>query len=158
MNSFWILTDQKLCIQNITAPCVNSLAADSLAPSLWHLSSSSLPAIQIPSLCLRKARCAINKSSVRQVMDDKQRLVCVTPAGLCRQRQCLSRGKCKKNKLMVCVSATAAVEFAVLLLLCEETGSWGGSLCGCFGREGWLSAAKLALFSRSSSPCGGATR
>lgn len=33
-------------------------------------------------------------------------------------------------------------------------GSWGGALCRYFGRGGWLSAAKLDLFSSSTFPCG----
>lgn len=61
----------------------------SLAPTV---SPSSLAPIQIPSLCLSKARRGINKRSALRVMEDKQRQVRVTPAGLRTQRQRLGRG------------------------------------------------------------------
>lgn len=84
-----------------------------LAPAV---SSSSLAAIQIPSLCLSKAQCGNNKRSAAQVMEDKQRQVCVTPAGLGTQRQRLRA----VDKLMVCVSVAAAAVVAVLLVCVEE--------------------------------------
>lgn len=119
-----------------------------LAPTI---SSSSLTTIQIPSLCLSKAQGGINKRSAQQVMEDKQRQVVWLP------RDCAHNVSVwAVNKLMVCISV-AAVVAVVVVLLCEERGSWGGSLCGCFGREGWLSGAKLDLFSSSTFPCGSTT-
>lgn len=78
--------------------------------SIWQLSSSSFPAIQILSLCSSKAQCDINKSPAQQVMEDKQRHVWDV------------------QKLVVCVRATAAAEL-VVLLLCEERGAAEEALC-----------------------------